>query len=111
MVGVTVTCEPCLHSVAQPFRAAYGFAVATSAPCLGGRGVATLDSHRQLGRSGLLVSPLALGTMTFGWGADRDTARAIFTAYVEAGGNFVDTANGYAEEMVGAFANPSARSW
>jgi aryl-alcohol dehydrogenase-like predicted oxidoreductase len=56
------------------------------------------------------VSPLALGTMTFGWGADRDAARAIFTAYVEAGGNFVDTANGYAdgaaEEMVGAFANP-----
>src|SRR6266496_918069 len=67
-----------------------------------------LDSYRLLGRSGLRVSPLALGTMTFGWGADRDEARAIFAAYVERGGNFVDTANGYAdgaaEEMVGEFA-------
>jgi aryl-alcohol dehydrogenase-like predicted oxidoreductase len=76
-----------LRSVAQPLRAAYGFAVANVGAVLGGRGVATLDSHRQLGRSGLLVSPLALGAMTFGWGADRDAARAIFTAYVEAGGN------------------------
>lgn len=67
-----------------------------------------LDSYRLLGRSGLRVSPLALGTMTFGWGADRDAARAIFDAYVDRGGNFVDTANGYAdgtaEEMVGEFA-------
>jgi aryl-alcohol dehydrogenase-like predicted oxidoreductase len=67
-----------------------------------------LDSYRLLGRSGLRVSPLALGTMTFGWGADRDAARAIFDAYVGRGGNFVDTANGYAngtaEEMVGEFA-------
>jgi aryl-alcohol dehydrogenase-like predicted oxidoreductase len=48
--------------------------------------------------------------MTFGWGADRDTARAIFDAYVGRGGNFVDTANGYAngtsEEMIGEFAEP-----
>jgi aryl-alcohol dehydrogenase-like predicted oxidoreductase len=69
-----------------------------------------LDSYRRLGRSGLRVSPLALGTMTFGWGADRDAARAIFEAYVGHGGNFVDTANGYAngtaEEMVGEFAEP-----
>jgi aryl-alcohol dehydrogenase-like predicted oxidoreductase len=68
----------------------------------------SLHSYRLLGRSGLRVSPLALGTMTFGWGADRDEARAIFDAYVERGGNFVDTANGYAdgaaEEMVGEFA-------
>jgi aryl-alcohol dehydrogenase-like predicted oxidoreductase len=67
-----------------------------------------LDSYRLLGRSGLRVSPLALGTMTFGWGAGRDEARAIFDAYVGRGGNFVDTANGYAdgaaEEMVGDFA-------
>lgn len=67
-----------------------------------------LDSYRLLGRSGLWVSPLALGTMTFGWGADRDAARAIFDAYVDRGGNFVDTANGYAggtaEELVGEFA-------
>jgi aryl-alcohol dehydrogenase-like predicted oxidoreductase len=67
-----------------------------------------LDTYRLLGRSGLRVSPLALGTMTFGWGADREAARAIFEAYVDRGGNFVDTANGYAngasEEMVGEFA-------
>ncbi len=43
------------------------------------------------------MSPLALGTMTFGWCADLDAARAIFDAYVGRGGNFVDTANGYAE--------------
>jgi aryl-alcohol dehydrogenase-like predicted oxidoreductase len=67
-----------------------------------------LDSYRLLGRSGLRVSPLALGTMTFGWGTDQDAARAIFDAYVGRGGNFIDTANGYAngtsEEMVGEFA-------
>jgi aryl-alcohol dehydrogenase-like predicted oxidoreductase len=67
-----------------------------------------LDSYQLLGRSGLRVSPLALGTMTFGWGTDQDAARAIFDAYVGRGGNFVDTANGYAngaaEEMVGEFA-------
>ena len=70
----------------------------------------TLTSYRTLGRSGLVVSPMALGTMTFGterWGADRDGARAIFDAYVEAGGNIVDTADIYAggrsEELVGAF--------
>lgn len=71
-----------------------------------------LDSYRPLGRSGLQVSPLALGTMTFGsewgWGADHNASRAIFDAYVERGGNFIDTANGYtdgtAEQMIGDFA-------
>jgi len=51
------------------------------------------------GNSGLRVSRLALGTMTFGtewgWGADRDTASDMFDAYVEAGGNFFDTADLY----------------
>src|ERR687892_381958 len=72
----------------------------------------TLDTYRLLGRSGLRVSPLALGTMTFGtewgWGADRDEARRIFDLYVERGGNFVDTANQYtngtSERFVGTFA-------
>ncbi len=58
-----------------------------------------LDHYRLLGRSGLRVSPLCLGTMTFGtewgWGADRETSRAIFNAYAERGGNFIDTANFY----------------
>ena len=51
------------------------------------------------GRSGLVVSPLCLGTMTFGmpdWGADETTSRALFDTYREAGGNFVDTADVYA---------------
>ena len=71
-----------------------------------------LDQYRPLGRSGLRVSPLALGTMTFGsdwgWGADADEARAIFDLYVERGGNLIDTSvnytNGTSERMVGAFA-------
>ena len=49
-----------------------------------------------LGRSGLKVSRLALGTMTFGddwgWGADDTVSRQLFDAYVEAGGNLFDTA-------------------
>ena len=72
----------------------------------------SLDSYRLLGSSGLWVSPLALGTMTFGsdwgWGADRDQTKEIFDAYVGRGGNFIDTANVYtngtAEQMVGEFA-------
>lgn len=52
-----------------------------------------------LGNSGLKVTRLALGTMTFGtewgWGADKEAARAIFNAYVDAGGNFFDTADVY----------------
>jgi aryl-alcohol dehydrogenase-like predicted oxidoreductase len=70
----------------------------------------TLTTYRTLGRSGLAVSPLALGTMTFGagrWGADEATSRAIFNAYVDAGGNFADTADvysgGQSEEMLGRF--------
>lgn len=69
-----------------------------------------LTSFRTLGRSGLAVSPLALGTMTFGagrWGADEASSRAIFDAHVEAGGNFADTADVYSggesEAMLGRF--------
>ncbi len=69
-----------------------------------------LTHYRTLGRSGLAVSPLALGTMTFGtarWGSGEDDSRAVFNAYVDAGGNFVDTADVYAsgqsEEMLGKF--------
>jgi len=68
----------------------------------------SLKNYRTLGRSGLVVSPLALGTMTFGvarWGMDLPAAEAVFDAYVEAGGNVVDTADVYAggrsEEMLG----------
>ena len=70
----------------------------------------SLANFRTLGRSGLVVSPLALGTMTFGqgtWGADEETSRAIFDAYRGAGGNFIDTADiysgGESERLVGQF--------
>ncbi len=67
--------------------------------------------YRLFGRSGLRVSEISLGTMTFGdawgWGADQDESRRIFDVYVEAGGNFLDTANRYtdgqSEEYVGEF--------
>jgi aryl-alcohol dehydrogenase-like predicted oxidoreductase len=70
-----------------------------------------LNEYTTLGRSGLRVSPLCLGTMTFGtewgWGAEEKPCREVFDRYVEAGGNFIDTADGYtnghSEEMVGRF--------
>ncbi|MBV8100937.1 MAG: aldo/keto reductase, partial [Verrucomicrobia bacterium] len=58
-------------------------------------------NYRLLGRSGLRVSELCLGTMTFGedwgWGAPKDEARKIYDAFREAGGNFIDTANVYTQ--------------
>ncbi|MEO1148877.1 MAG: aldo/keto reductase [Cyanobacteria bacterium J06638_22] len=68
-----------------------------------------------LGNTGLKVSRLALGTMTFGddwgWGADEANARQLFDAYLEAGGNFIDTAdlytNGNSERMLGQFVKES----
>src|SRR5258708_37948512 len=70
-----------------------------------------LNEYVTLGRCGLRVSPLCLGTMTFGtewgWGAEEEVARSLFDRYTEAGGNFIDTADGYtggkSEEMVGRF--------
>lgn len=72
-----------------------------------------LNSYRLLGRSGLRVSPLALGAMSFGkewgWGADKDEARRILDLYVDRGGNFIDTANlytrGTSERLLGEFAS------
>lgn len=70
-----------------------------------------LDDYLTLGRSGLRVSPLALGTMTFGtdwgWGSDAEEARRILDLYLERGGNFIDTANFYtggsSERLLGQF--------
>jgi aryl-alcohol dehydrogenase-like predicted oxidoreductase len=53
--------------------------------------------QRQLGRAGVRVSELGLGTMTFGRECDEATSRAILDRYLEAGGTFVDTANNYGE--------------
>jgi aryl-alcohol dehydrogenase-like predicted oxidoreductase len=55
--------------------------------------VLSANTFRTLGRTGLKVSPLALGAMTFGWGADKEVSRRLFDAYRNAGGNFVDTAD------------------
>jgi aryl-alcohol dehydrogenase-like predicted oxidoreductase len=67
--------------------------------------------YKLLGKSGLRVSELCLGTMTFGddwgWGAPKDESRKIFDAFRQAGGNFIDTANNYtngtSEKFVGEF--------
>jgi aryl-alcohol dehydrogenase-like predicted oxidoreductase len=67
--------------------------------------------YRLLGNSGLRVSEVSLGTMTFGedwgWGSPKDEARKIYDAYREAGGNFIDTANiytnGSSETLLGEF--------
>ncbi|MDQ1484984.1 MAG: hypothetical protein QOJ62_677, partial [Actinomycetota bacterium] len=55
----------------------------------------------QLGRTGLEVSPLCLGTNVFGWTIDRERSFEILDAYVEAGGNFLDTADYYAAWVPG----------
>jgi len=66
--------------------------------------------YRWLGSSGLLVSRISLGTMTFGtdnWGCGEKESHAIMRAYVDAGGNLIDCADVYAagrsEEIIGAF--------
>lgn len=69
-----------------------------------------LDHYVTFGRSGLRVSPLCLGTMTFGedwgWGTSVEDSQAILDRYIERGGNFIDTANmytkGHSEAIIGA---------
>ena len=68
-------------------------------------------NYKLLGKSGLRVSELALGTMTFGeewgWGSDKEESKKVFDAFANAGGNFIDTANRYtegtSEKFVGEF--------
>jgi aryl-alcohol dehydrogenase-like predicted oxidoreductase len=75
--------------------------------------------YKLLGKSGLRVSELGLGTMTFGedwgWGASREESRKIFDLYAEAGGNFIDTANNYtngtSEKLVGEFIAENREFW
>ena len=78
------------------------------------------NEYRLLGKSGLRVSPLCLGAMTFGdssgWSAGKDEARKLFLRYKEAGGNFIDTADlymgGQSEEWIGEFIQETkARDW
>ena len=67
--------------------------------------------YKLLGHSGLRVSELCLGTMTFGddwgWGSSPDESRKVYDAFLDAGGNFIDTANiytnGTSERLLGDF--------
>jgi predicted aldo/keto reductase-like oxidoreductase len=77
------------------------FAVALT-PTIGD--IETTMRYKLLGKSGLRVSELCLGTMPFGeawkdWGlaTSKDESRKIFDGFAEAGGNFIDTANKYNE--------------
>ena len=71
----------------------------------------SLSSFVTLGRSGLRVSPFCLGSMTFGedfgWGANVADSETMIAAYLERGGNFIDTANiytnGHSEKIIGDF--------
>ncbi|MBF2029859.1 MAG: aldo/keto reductase [Oscillatoriales cyanobacterium C42_A2020_001] len=75
--------------------------------------------YKLLGNSGLRVSELCLGTMTFGedwgWGGSYDESRKMFDAFGEAGGNFIDTANlytnGTSEKFVGEFVASDRDRW
>src|SRR5882724_8541169 len=68
-----------------------------------------LDHYVTLGRSGLRVSPLCLGAMTFGedlgWGSSVEESQQIMDRYIDLGGNFIDTANFYtkspSEKIIG----------
>ncbi len=57
--------------------------------------------YRNLGRTGLKVSELCLGTMQWGWTADEETSFEVMDAFVEAGGNFIDTADVYSRWVEG----------
>jgi aryl-alcohol dehydrogenase-like predicted oxidoreductase len=75
--------------------------------------------YKLFGHSGLRVSELCLGTMTFGedwgWGGSYDESRKMFDAFAEAGGNFIDTANlytnGTSEKFVGEFVKADREKW
>jgi len=66
--------------------------------------------YRKLGRTGLKVSALCLGTMTMGWTSSKEDSFAVLDAFVEAGGNFIDTADVYSRWAEG---NPGgvAETW
>ena len=65
--------------------------------------------RRTIGTSDLSVFPLSLGGNVFGWTADRDTSFAVLDAYASAGGNFVDTADGYSAWVPGNTGGDSER--
>ena len=58
-------------------------------------------NYRRLGRTGLKVSELCLGTMQWGWTADVNTSFDVMDTFIEAGGNFIDTADVYSRWVDG----------
>lgn len=77
--------------------------------------------YKNLGRTGLKVSELCLGTMQYGWTAPRENATIVLDAFYDAGGNFIDTADiysrwapgnpgGVAEELIGAWLKTKPRA-
>lgn len=78
--------------------------------------IEALTRYTLLGRTGLRVSPLGLGTMTFGtdwgWGSPKETAFQLMDRYLGAGGNFIDTADGYtggtSETFIGEYLEKNA---
>lgn len=68
------------------------------------RGAEPLSARRRVGWTDLEVTPLCLGTMQFGWSMGSVAAMDLLDAYVEAGGNFIDTANMYGPDQ-------TRRSW
>lgn len=75
--------------------------------------------YKLLGKSGLRVSEICLGTMTFGeewgWGSNLEESRKVFDTFAQAGGNFLDTANAYtngtSEKYVGEFIKSDRDKW
>jgi aryl-alcohol dehydrogenase-like predicted oxidoreductase len=75
--------------------------------------------YKLLGKSGLRVSEICLGTMTFGedwgWGSNYEESKKVFDVYAQAGGNFIDTANMYtngtSEKFVGDFIRAERQKW
>ena len=88
-------------------------------------GATITDPYVQMGRSGLFVYRVGLGTMQFGWSADEAASHTVLDTYTEAGGNFIDTADcysswsgsmdgpvnagGVAEEIVGSWLRKRGR--
>jgi len=69
-----------------------------------------MTAHRRtIGSSDLSVYPLSLGGNVFGWTADKDTSFAVLDGYTSAGGNFVDTADGYSAWVPGNTGGDSER--
>src|SRR5688572_10729967 len=79
--------------------------------CLFPQGNFVIMKQKILGSTGLRVSELSLGTMTFGedfgWGSSIDESRQVFNTFLDKGGNFIDTAdfytNGSSEKLIGEF--------